>query len=58
LLNVREKLPGRPSSLFEIGYQLFGRKSIFFIGFVLFTACAGLVTIYFIIFATTMQGIM
>ena len=57
LLKVKDMLPGKPESLFEIGFWLFKRPSIFFIAAVLVINSLGLVIVYFIVYATTMESI-
>lgn len=43
-------IPGKPESLFEIGFTLFGRRSIFFIcGIIMFNS-VGLMLMYLILF--------
>lgn len=50
-LSMRNLIPGTPNSLYEIGYVLKGRKSIFFVASILFVTSAGLMMIYFIVFS-------
>ena len=57
LLKVKDMLPGKPESLFEIGFWLFKRPSIFFISVILLINSIGLVTVYLIVYATTMESI-
>jgi len=57
LLKVKDMLPGKPESLFEIGFWLFKRPSIFFIAFILLINSLGLVIVYFIVYSTTMESI-
>ena len=52
-LYVRELVPGRPDSLYEIGYILMGRTSIFAIGSIIIINAFGLCIIYFIVFGDT-----
>ena len=47
-------MPGKPESLFEAGYVLFKRASIFAICFVVWFNSFGLMIIYFILFAKTL----
>jgi len=54
-LRATEYLPGKPESFFEMGYLLFERRSIFVICFVVWFNSFGLMLIYFILFAQTMQ---
>jgi amino acid permease len=50
-LSQRNLIPGTPNSLYEIGYVLQGRKSIFFVASILFVTSVGLMMIYFIVFS-------
>jgi len=50
-------IPGKPESLYEIGYILFQRKAIFMISGILVLNSLGMVMVYFIIFGKTMGGI-
>jgi amino acid permease len=50
-LAAYELIPGKLDSLYEIGYMIFGRKSIFMISFIIAINSFGLMMIYFIIFA-------
>jgi len=52
-LALRELIPGKPNSLYEIGFMLQGRKSIFIIAAVTFVVSSGLMLIYFIVFGQT-----
>ena len=52
-LYARELVPGKPDSLYEIGYILMGRTSIFVIASVIIINSFGLVIIYFIVFGDT-----
>ena len=52
-LAIRDLIPDKPDSLYEIGYMLFGRKSIFILASVFFLNGFGLCMIYFIIFGDT-----
>ena len=56
-LNTKDLIQGKPESLFEIGYMLFHRSSIFFISAVLAINAFGMVMIYLITFAGIMQSI-
>lgn len=49
-LALRDLIPEKPNSLYEIGYMLQGRKSIFLISAVCFVNSFGLILIYFITF--------
>jgi amino acid permease len=50
---IRDTVPGRLSSLYELGFVLQGRKSIFIIALVQFFVSSGLMLIYYIVFGTT-----
>jgi amino acid permease len=52
-LHTKDIVPGKPESLYEIGFMLYGRKSIFMLGSILFILAAGLCMIYFIVFGDT-----
>ena len=52
-LAIRDLVPDKPDSLYEIGYMLFGRKSIFILASVFFLNGFGLCMIYFIVFGDT-----
>ena len=52
-LKLRENIPGKPNSLFEIGYMLQGRKSIFLVAATQVVFSFGLMMIYFIVFGDT-----
>jgi len=52
-LNAKDLIEGKPESLFEIGYILFARSSIFVISFILFVTSFGMTMIYLIIFGNT-----
>lgn len=51
-LKTRELVPGNVESLYEIGFVLLGRKSIYLISSIIFLMCFGLVIIYFIVFGS------
>ena len=53
LLKLRDSIPGKPNSLFEIGYMLQGRKSIFFVCVPKLCLSFGMMMIYFIVFGDT-----
>ena len=55
-LSAAEYLPGKPESLFEIGYLTFKRTSIFLISFIVWFNSFGLMIIYFILFSQTMES--
>jgi len=52
-LYVKDIVPGQPESLYEIGFMLYGRKSIFILGSILVINAGGLCMIYFIVFGDT-----
>jgi len=52
-LNLRDLVPDKPDSLYEIGYMTIGRGSIFFIASVFMFNAVGLCVLYFIIFGDT-----
>ena len=49
LLYSKDLLPGKPESMFEIGYLLFQRKSIFVISTVLVLYSLGLIIAYLVV---------
>ena len=52
-LKTRELIPGTPNSLFEIGYILKGKASIYGVAIVMLMNSMGLILIYLIVFSTT-----
>ena len=50
-------IPGKPESIFEIGYMLFKRRSIFVLCIVLWALAVGMTMVYFIIFGNTCGSI-
>ena len=56
-LTAMEMLPGQPESLFEIGFVLFNRRSIFLISTIIIFNSFGLMLIYFILFGDTISGL-
>ena len=52
-----ELVPIPVESLYEIGFVVLGRKSIFMISIILTLASAGLIMIYFIVFGDTFSSI-
>ena len=52
-LYVKDLVPDHPDSLYEIGYMIVGRASIFGLGSVFFLNSVGLCMIYFIVFGDT-----
>ena len=56
-LVAKEMLPGQPESMFEIGFILFKRNSIFLICTIIIFNSFGLMLIYFILFGDTLSGL-
>ena len=56
-LNTKNLIIGQPESLYEIGFVLFSRPSIFFISAILVLNSFGLVMVYFIVFSNCMASI-
>lgn len=56
-LEAKDLIPGSPESLFEIGFILFKRRSIFFVCFIIIFNSLGLMLIYFIVFGDTMSSV-
>jgi amino acid permease len=52
-LKTKDLIPDKPESLFEIGYMVMGRKSIFMIAGIQIINAFGLMMIYFIVFGDT-----
>jgi amino acid permease len=52
-LHVKDLVPGKPDSLYEIGYFIMGRASIFMLGSIFVVNSLGLCMIYFIVFGDT-----
>ena len=52
-LQVKDLIPGKPESLYEMGYMLMKRKSIFLISIILNVNSLGLVMVYFIVYSST-----
>lgn len=57
-LEAKDLIPGSPESLFEIGFILFKRSSIFFVCFIIIFNSLGLMLIYFIVFGDTMSSVL
>ena len=55
-LAMYERVPDKPDSLYEIGYMLAGRSTIFINAIVCVINSIGLMMIYFIVFGKTMGG--
>lgn len=56
-LKAKDLTPGKPESLYELGYILLKRSSIFMISAILVINSLGLCMVYFIIFGNTMGNI-
>ena len=52
-LALKDLIPDRPDSLYEIGYMILGRTSIFVLASIFFLNSFGLCMIYFIVFGDT-----
>ena len=52
-LAAKDIIPDKPESLYEIGYMVMGRPSIFMCGFIQFINSLGLLLLYFIVFGDT-----
>lgn len=57
-LKSKDLIPGKPESMFEIGYYLFGRKSIFFISAMILIWSAGICLIVTIVLGETWGSLM
>ena len=56
-LKAKDLIPAKPESLYELGFILLGRPSIFYISGCLTLNSFGLLMVYFIIFSDTMKSI-
>ena len=56
-MKAKDLTPGKPESLYEIGYILYGRFSIFMISSILVFNAFGMCMIYFNLFATTAESL-
>lgn len=56
-LKAKDYLPGKPQSLYEMGFILFNRSSIFMISAVLTFTSFGLIIIYFMVFSGTFSAL-
>ena len=52
-LYTRDIVPDKPDSIYEIGYMVMGRKSIFILASIFIINSFGLCMIYFIVFGDT-----
>jgi amino acid permease len=57
-LAAKDLIPGQPESMYEIGYILFKRSSIFMISAVLMLNSFGSMLVYFIVFGDTLSSLM
>ena len=57
-LKARDMCPDSPSSMFELGFILLGRSSIFWITFIIFVNSFGLLIIFFNVFGDTFKDFM
>lgn len=57
LLKTKDVIPGKPESLFEMGYILIGRPFIFIMSFTLFTYCTFLNIAYFFLFGGVVSSL-
>ena len=55
LLKTKDLCPGRPESLYELGFILFKRPSIFIISGLISISGLGISMIYFILFGKTLS---
>ena len=56
-LKAKDLVMGKPESLYELGYVILGRQSIFMISSILVLNAFGLVMVYFIVFSDTMASV-
>ena len=52
-LYIKDIVPDHPDSLYELGFMIMGRKSIFLLASILIINSFGLCMIYFIVFGDT-----
>ena len=57
-LRARQICPDRPQSMYEIGFLILGRSSIFWISFIIFVNSFFLLVIFFNVFGETMKATM
>ena len=53
-LGIKDAVPDKPESLYELGYMISGRSSIFIVAATMIVNSLGLCMIYFITFGDTM----
>ena len=51
---IKDAVPGQPESLYELGFMIQGRKTIFFVASAYICYCLGGCIIYFMTFGDTM----
>lgn len=56
-LQIRDMLPGKPDSLFEIGYLIQKRSSVFILGILINLYTLGATTLYFKVFSDIMANL-
>jgi len=56
-LQIKDMLPGKPESLFELGYLIQKRTSVFILGLLISLFTLGATVLYFKIFSHTMANI-
>ena len=56
-LKAKDLIPGKPESMFEIGYYVMGRKSVFLISTVIFLQSMGISIVMFILVGKTMASV-
>ena len=52
-MRTKDLIPGKPESMYEIGYMILERKSIFIISGIILLNMIGIVTVYFLIIGNT-----
>jgi amino acid permease len=55
-IQAKELIPGKPESIFEIGFMLFQRRSIFAFSSILFSNALGITMVYFMVFGDTVAS--
>ena len=56
-LKTKDLIPGKPESMFEIGYYVLGRTSVFLISIVIFLTSFGICIVMFILVGKTMASL-